>query len=157
LINAAYNKTKGLIIILDNSTTAMTGAQPHPATGITAKGEQTKKLILEGICRVSGADNVDVINPLHVKELKALIKQRLEEDKLSVIIARFPCRLIDRAKQSVPVYEKQKCKKCYLCLAINCPAITKIEDGFIKINENFCAGCNLCVEACSLGAIRKAD
>jgi indolepyruvate ferredoxin oxidoreductase, alpha subunit len=95
LINAVYNKAKGLIMILDNSTTAMTGSQPHPATGITIKGDETKKLILEDLCRVCGADNVDVIDP--VKEnakLEETIKKRLSEDKLSVIIARFPCILL---------------------------------------------------------------
>ena len=58
LISAAYNQTKGVIIILDNSTTAMTGTQPHPATGETIKGIPTKKLILEDLCRACGADHV---------------------------------------------------------------------------------------------------
>jgi indolepyruvate ferredoxin oxidoreductase, alpha subunit len=97
LINASYNKAKGLIIILDNSTTAMTGNQPNPATGFTISGEQTKQLILEDICRVCGADNVDVINPVKEKEkLEETIKKRLDEDKLSVIITRFPCLLLKR-------------------------------------------------------------
>jgi indolepyruvate ferredoxin oxidoreductase alpha subunit len=157
LINLAYNKTKGLIIILDNSTTAMTGSQPHPATGITIKGEQTKKLVLEQICASCGADNVDVIDPHKVKELEALIKQRIGEDKLSVIIARFPCRLIDRTVKKAPFYDIEKCKKCYVCLSLNCPAITKTEEGCIVINKNFCTGCNLCVEACKFSALTKNE
>ena len=157
LINLAYNKTKGLIIILDNSTTAMTGNQPHPATGITIKGEQTKKLVLEQLCASCGADNVDVIDPHNVKELEALIRQRIEEDKLSVIIARFPCRLIYKARTRAPVCDNQKCKKCYVCLSLNCPAITKTEEGFIFINKDFCTGCNLCLEACKFGALTKNE
>ncbi len=96
LINAAYNKVKGLIIILDNSTTAMTGGQQHPATGVTIRNEPTKKLILEDLCRACGADNVDVIDPMNVKEYTALVKRRINEDALSVIISRRPCRLIKR-------------------------------------------------------------
>ena len=153
LINLAYNKTKGLIIILDNSTTAMTGNQPHPATGVTIKGEPTKKLILEDICRASGADNVDVIDPADIKKLEGLIKERINQEKLSVIIARSPCRLIEKKNGKAPLYKKENCKKCYLCLSIDCPAITKREDGFIDINEKLCAGCNLCVETCNLDAI----
>jgi indolepyruvate ferredoxin oxidoreductase, alpha subunit len=155
LVNAAYNQAKGVIIILDNSTTAMTGSQPHPATGVTIKGEPTKKLILEDLCAACGADTVDVIVPFQVNELKALVKQRLEEKKLSVIIARFPCRLIERNKAAMPVFEQDKCKKCYLCLSVNCPAITKRDDGFIKINERICTGCNVCVHACSFQALKK--
>jgi indolepyruvate ferredoxin oxidoreductase alpha subunit len=96
LINAAYNKVKGLIIILDNSTTAMTGGQQHPATGLTIRNEPTKKLILEDLCRACGVDNVDVIDPMQVKEFEELVQKRVNEDALSVIISRHPCRLLKR-------------------------------------------------------------
>ena len=155
LINLAYNKTKGLIIILDNSTTAMTGNQPHPATGVTIKGEPTKKLILEDICKVCGADNVDVIDPRKVKDLEELVKKRINEDVLSVIIARSPCALIERKKDPVPSYKKENCKKCHICLTIDCPALTKSKDGFIDINPELCMGCNLCVETCKLDALKN--
>ncbi|HNX81178.1 MAG TPA: indolepyruvate ferredoxin oxidoreductase subunit alpha [Candidatus Omnitrophota bacterium] len=156
LINAAYNKAKGLLIIVDNATTAMTGNQPHPATGVTITGEPTKKLVLEDICTVCGADHVDVVNPYSMKEFEALIKQRIAEDALSVIISRYPCRLIERTKAAMPVYVKEACKKCGICLTINCPSITRQEDGTIDINKNMCTGCNLCAEVCIPGAIRKS-
>jgi len=101
LINAAYNGVKGVIIILDNSTTAMTGGQPHPATGFNIKGQETKQLLLENICEASGADTVDIIDPFAVKELEELIKKRISDEKLSVIIARRPCKLmVDKNKKS---------------------------------------------------------
>lgn len=153
LINLAYNNTKGLIIILDNSTTAMTGNQPHPATGVTIKGEATKKLILEDICSACGADNVDVINPHNVKELEECIKKRINENALSVIIARSGCRLNEKKKDAPPVYKKEDCKKCYLCLSIDCPALTKTKDGLIDISSGLCTGCNLCVETCNFKAL----
>jgi indolepyruvate ferredoxin oxidoreductase alpha subunit len=100
LINAVYNKAKGIIFILDNSTTAMTGGQQHPATGWTIRNEPTKALDLEQLCRACGADHVDVINPIgNVKQLEALVKQRLDEDALSVIIAKDPCVLIKKISQ----------------------------------------------------------
>lgn len=155
LINLSYNRTSGLVIILDNGTTAMTGNQPHPASGLTIKGEPTKKLILENLCLACGADNLDVIDPHHLEELEALIKKRLAEEALSVVITRSPCRLISRQKNAVPLYQKEKCKQCHLCLEIDCPALHQLSDGFIQINPSLCVGCDLCVKICRLGAILK--
>jgi indolepyruvate ferredoxin oxidoreductase alpha subunit len=94
LINLAYNRTKGVIIILDNGTTAMTGSQNHPATGLTVKKEPTRKLSLESICSSCGADNVDLISSYKVKELEELVAKRLAEDALTVIIARATCQIV---------------------------------------------------------------
>ena len=96
LINAAYNKAKGVILILDNSTTAMTGGQQHPATGLTIRNEPTKKLILEDLCRVCGVDNVDVVDPKNLEEFRTILEKRVNEDALSVIISRHPCKLLRR-------------------------------------------------------------
>lgn len=96
LINAAYNKAKGVILILDNSTTAMTGGQQHPATGLTIRNEPTKKLILEDVCRACGVDHVDVVDPKDLEAFRTLLETRVNEDALSVIIARHPCKLLRR-------------------------------------------------------------
>ncbi|MGD9110029.1 MAG: thiamine pyrophosphate-dependent enzyme, partial [Phycisphaerales bacterium] len=96
LINAAYNKAKGIIFILDNSTTAMTGGQQHPATGLTIRNEPTKLLDLEALCKACGADNVDVVDPKNRDEFDELVKKRINADELSVIISRHPCKLIKR-------------------------------------------------------------
>ncbi|MDD5255590.1 MAG: thiamine pyrophosphate-dependent enzyme, partial [Candidatus Omnitrophica bacterium] len=152
-INLSYNKTKGLVVILDNGTTAMTGNQPHPATGVTAKGEQTRRLKLEEIVRACGAENVDVIDPHNLKEMEVLVRARVEADALSVIIARSPCMLIAPKKLPPPRYDKEKCKSCYLCLQIECPALTKAADGGIVLHRDICGGCNLCVEVCAPKAL----
>lgn len=155
LINLAYNRTKGVVLILDNGTTAMTGNQPHPATGITIKGEPTKRLDLEKLCRACGADSVDVIDPHQVQPFIELVRRRLDEDALSVIIARAPCRLLERERRDCAVYQQEKCRKCYLCLDIDCPAIRKRADGYIEIDASCCSGCNLCVAICPAQAIIK--
>jgi indolepyruvate ferredoxin oxidoreductase, alpha subunit len=154
LVNAAYNNAKGLVIILDNGTTAMTGSQPHPATGKTAKGAETSRLVLEELCKACGAANVDVVDPYDSRKLEALIKQRMNEEALSVLIARAPCRLIDRSRKPAPTYIKEKCTKCGICVALDCPALTKTEDGYISINTDQCTGCNLCVEVCKFDALK---
>jgi len=148
LINAVYNKVKGVIVILDNGTTAMTGGQNHPATGKTIRDEVTRQLKLEDICQACGADTVDVIDPNKYQQLDEIIEKRLSEDTLSVIIARSPCKLIDRETGATPKYEKDLCKTCGICMKIDCPAITELEGGYIKINQKLCTGCDLCVEVC---------
>jgi indolepyruvate ferredoxin oxidoreductase alpha subunit len=96
LVNAAYNQAKGVILVLDNSTTAMTGGQQHPATGLTIRNEPTKKLILEDLCRACGVDHVDVVDPKNLEEFRTVLEQRVNEDALSVIISRHPCKLLRR-------------------------------------------------------------
>lgn len=97
LVNAAYNQAKGIIFVLDNSTTAMTGGQQHPGTGWTIRNEPTKTLDIAKLCTACGADHVDVIDPVgKLKELEELVKQRLDEDALSVIIVKHPCVLIKK-------------------------------------------------------------
>ena len=155
LVNAVYNRMKGLIVILDNSTTAMTGGQNHPATGKTIRDEPTKQLSLEGICAACGADNVDVIDPRNLKQLDALVKQRLGGNGLSVIIARMPCKLVDRNRFPMPEYDRVKCKTCGLCFNLDCPALVKTEDGHVDIQKSLCAGCYLCVETCPAGALKR--
>jgi indolepyruvate ferredoxin oxidoreductase alpha subunit len=153
LINAVYNKMKGLIIILDNNTTAMTGGQNHPATGKTIREEPTATLSIEGICKSCGVENVDVIDPQRVRELDALVKRRLAGDKLSVIVARRPCKLFDRGRRSAPLYDRGKCTQCGMCFGLDCPALSKAEDGSVIIHKERCAGCYLCVETCVLEAL----
>jgi indolepyruvate ferredoxin oxidoreductase, alpha subunit len=94
LINAVYNGAKGVILILDNSTTAMTGGQPHAATGTDIRGKQTVKIKIEDLAKACGVGQVDVIDPTDVSAFESLLKERLSKDMLSVIITRHPCRLI---------------------------------------------------------------
>lgn len=156
LINAVYNKGKGVLLILDNGTTGMTGAQPNPATGVTAKGEKTKKLDLEAICRACGADHVEVVN-LSSESIDIKLKELLPKDQLSVLIVRYSlCKLIDRTKLPAPKFDAGKCKKCYMCVSVDCPAIFKNESGDIQLNAELCAGCDVCVAMCKFGALTSA-
>lgn len=93
LINAVYNKSNILVCILDNSSVAMTGHQPTPATGITAKGEDTKVLDLVQLCKACGADSVEVVDPYDKKTSYEAIKRGLESSGVNVIIAKRACIL----------------------------------------------------------------
>jgi indolepyruvate ferredoxin oxidoreductase alpha subunit len=153
LVNAVYNRAEGLIIILDNSTTAMTGGQNHPGTGRTIREQATARLDLEGLCRACGVASVDVIDPYRYPALMGLIRKRLDEPGLAVIISRRPCKLHDRERKPAPAYHRDLCRACGLCLKIDCPAIKELEGGFVAIDESICTGCDLCVEICPFGAL----
>ncbi|MEN6620256.1 MAG: indolepyruvate ferredoxin oxidoreductase subunit alpha [Smithella sp.] len=165
LLNMAYNKSDALIIICDNSTTAMTGMQEHPATGYTLQGEETVKLDLKLLVSSLGIKNVRVIDPNDLKTTRSVIKEELATDGPSVIISQRPCVLFKRAnlKQQKPLsVNSDKCTGCKACLGLGCPAISwkkldKQEDskrkGIAVIDENLCNGCGLCPQVCKVEAI----
>ena len=153
LMNMVYNKATGTVIILDNSTTGMTGHQEHAATGKTLKGEPTYPINIFNLCKAMGIENVYEIDAFDIKGLEELIKTEVAREAVSVIIAKAPCALL---KSFVPkgkcIVDDEKCKKCGACLAPGCPAITK-KDGHIIIDETMCNGCELCSKRCPFDAI----
>jgi indolepyruvate ferredoxin oxidoreductase, alpha subunit len=165
LLNMAYNNSDALIIILDNSTTAMTGMQEHPGTGYTLMGKEAKKVNLKVLISALGIENIKVIDPLDQKATKSAIKEELAKDGPSVIIAQRPCVLFKRAnikaKPSLKV-DSDKCEGCKACLGLNCPPISwkkgitkegSKRKGISFIDETICNGCGLCEQVCKFGAI----
>ena len=158
LINMVYNKSTGTVLILDNRTTGMTGHQEHAATGKTLKGEDTNAIDLSVLCHAVGVKNVLVIDAFDIVELEKAIKTSVNGNELTVIIAKAPCALLKGQKFPFRcVCDADKCKKCGMCLKIGCPAITKQEDGTVKIDETMCNGCGLCASYCKFGAISKVE
>jgi len=96
LISAVYNQANMLVLILDNSSVAMTGHQPTPLTGITARGRPGGKVSLEEICKACGVNSVEVIDPFKKEETAALIKEKINSPGVNVIISRRPCILAYR-------------------------------------------------------------
>ena len=155
LINMAYNKSTGTVMILDNRTTGMTGHQEHAATGKTLKGEETNAIDLSELCRAVGVKNVIEVSSFDVKRLEAIVKESVASDELTVIIAKAPCVLLKGQKfPNVCVADPEACKKCGACLKIGCPAITKQADGTVKIDTTMCNGCGLCTNYCKFNAIK---
>ena len=98
LINAVYNKANILVLILDNSSTAMTGHQPTPLTGVTAKGEEGGKTSLEGLCKSCGVNSVAVTDPYDVEKTEALLKEKLDAEGVNVVISRRPCVFVTKRR-----------------------------------------------------------
>ena len=153
LINAVYNKSNITLIILDNSTTGMTGHQQHPATGLTLKQEPAKILDIVALCKTVGCDSVRVTDSYDLGDLEKIIKEETARDGVSVIVAKRPCALLDR--NYPPACTVEDCRRCGMCFRLGCPAIEKQADGSAKINAALCVGCGLCAKVCRFGAIKE--
>ena len=154
LINMAYNKATGTVMILDNRTTGMTGHQEHAATGKTLKGEETNAIDFVELCHAVGVKNVIEVNAFDVAELERIIKESVASDTLTVIITKSPCVLLKGQKfPNRCVVNPDACRKCGACMKIGCPAMTRGEDGKVRIDETMCNGCGLCKNYCKFNAI----
>ena len=153
LMNMVYNKATGTVIILDNSTTGMTGHQDHAATGKTLQGDPTYAINIPGICKAMGVKNVYEINAFDLPLLEKTIKEEVAKDEISVIITKTPCVLLDKRKKPLYVAHEDKCKKCGMCMKPGCPAMTKNANGTIHIDDTMCTGCGLCKDLCKFDAI----
>lgn len=156
LIDIVYNKGNNTVIILDNSITGMTGHQDNPTTGKTIRGEATKQVDLLKLCQAVGIDHVVVADPFDVKNFEKVVKEEVEREEPSVIIAQRPCALLKTVKYTGHCKITDKCKKCKVCMKLGCPAIT-LRDGAVVIDTTQCNGCGLCTNVCPFGAIEKED
>ena len=165
LLDMAYNQSDALIIILDNSTTAMTGMQEHPGTGYTLMGKETKKVKLIDLVSSIGIENIKVVDPINQEETRNAIKEGLAQSGPSVIIAQRPCALFKRSnikpKPALKV-DQDKCEGCRACIGLNCPPISwkkgvtkegSKRKGVSFIDATLCNGCGLCAQVCKFGAI----
>ena len=153
LVNAVYNEGKITVIILDNATTAMTGHQDHPGTGISAQGKKTKAVELEHLVRGMGVSDVRVVDAFNIKALRASVRSSLDSPELSVIIVRGACSV--RVPRSEPrAVDTEKCNNCGTCLLIGCPAIQSEKEQFY-IDTALCVGdaCTLCQQLCPRQAV----
>ena len=153
LMNMIYNKSTGTVMILDNSTTGMTGHQDHAATGKTLLGEPTNAIDIPALCKALGVKHVTTVNAFDIKTLEKVVKEEVARDEVSVIITKSPCVLLDKSKKPVYVAHPDKCKKCGMCMKPGCPAMTKKPDGTIYIDDTMCTGCGLCETLCKFDAI----
>jgi indolepyruvate ferredoxin oxidoreductase alpha subunit len=154
LVNAVYNEGRITIIILDNRTTAMTGHQEHPGTGVSAQGKETFAVDIESLCRGIGVKDVKVINAFDMKALRAGVRDSLARPEVSVIIVRGACAVQVRQRANPRKVNAELCTQCGVCLNLGCPAIQSV-DGQVFIEPTLCAGdiCTICEQLCPKKAI----
>ena len=164
VVNAVYNQAKQTICILDNSTTAMTGHQPHPGTGMTMMGEIVEKISIEKILEAVGVKPVITVNPFDQKAAVEAVQKASETPGVSAIIFKAPCIAIAQKvgweKPHALTVDTSKCIGCRKCInELGCPALsvsfTKNEKGkqLVEIDKSLCTGCGLCSQVCPVGAI----
>ncbi|MCR5330882.1 MAG: indolepyruvate ferredoxin oxidoreductase subunit alpha [Lachnospiraceae bacterium] len=155
LMNMFYNQSVGTVLILDNSTTGMTGHQDHAATGKTLKGETVPAIDLYKLCHDGiGIENTYIVDAFDTKTLADTIRREVAKDAVSVIIVQAPCALL-KSNKPKPAFHinTEVCIRCGACMKPACPAITRNEEGAVVINETMCNGCGLCEGLCPKGAI----
>ncbi len=156
LMNMFYNQGTGTVMILDNSTTGMTGHQDHAATGKTLQGDIVPAINIYELCKAIGIKNVTEVDAFDIVTLEKVVKEEVAKDELSVIITKSPCVMLKQKPITHKcVSDPDKCKKCGMCLKPGCPAITKKEDGTIAIDDTLCNGCDLCKSLCKFDAITE--
>ena len=155
VVNAVYNQADMTLIVLDNSTTAMTGHQPHPGTGHTMMGEFTDKIDIENILRGIGVETVVRQDPFKLDEAVETVKRVADEPGVKAIIFEAPCAVLFKPETPYKV-DLDKCVDCKMCIReIGCPGVV-LKDGRVAIDEALCNGCGLCSQICPCGAIGKA-
>jgi indolepyruvate ferredoxin oxidoreductase alpha subunit len=153
VINAVYNQTDIIVVVLDNATTAMTGNQPHPGMGITVMGEKTEKISIEKIAAALNVAAVIKVNPFDQPAAQDAVRALIAQKGVRVLLFEAPCIAIAKSGKKTAV-DAAKCTGCKLCLhKLGCPAIS-LEDGKIAINAALCVGCGLCAAVCAANAMR---
>lgn len=160
LIDAVYNQSPIVAVILDNSITAMTGHQENPGTGKTIKGEITQVVDILSVVKAVGIkeENIRVVDPYDLKATEEAVKDAYNATEPFVIITKQPCALIKEVQKKRAgkylVINQDKCKKCKACIRTGCPAIS-IRNEKVVIDKNMCNACTLCKQVCKFDAIEK--
>lgn len=158
LANAVFNDHRLVLVILDNSITAMTGHQPSPAMDVSLSAKPKNHIAIENVVRGLGVENVQVVKPKNLKKTQTIIEDALNHDGVSVIISREPCPLhVARLKKKKKIsftIDQNVCKQHKKCISDwACPAFYMNEEK-VLINSGLCNGCAVCVQLCTEGAIK---
>lgn len=152
VINAVYNKHDIIICILDNSTTAMTGHQPHPGTGKTMMGVDGSAMSIPAILDALGV-NCRTVDPLDLSAARGAVEAAIEEDGVRAIIFKSPCIYVSKPVNFPVSIDFDTCVDCRACIKqIGCPALI-VKDGHVDIDTALCYGCELCCQICPTGAL----
>lgn len=152
VVNAVYNAADMIVCVLDNSTTAMTGHQPHPGTGRNMMATPVEKISIEKILLGAGVKKVVTVDPLDLDASIAAVKKCADIKGVKAIIFKSPCVAIEKSTKKMKV-DSDKCVGCLRCIKeIGCPALS-VSGGKAVIDGNLCTGCGLCSKLCAVKAI----
>lgn len=154
IANAVYNQHDITVCVLDNSTTAMTGGQPHPGIGVTLMGERAEGLSIEAALEALGVKCIQHANPHHLDESIAAVQAAVSYEGPAAVVFRAPCVNLIKPSPAVTI-DPETCKGCKKCItSIGCPAIG-FDGKVATIDATLCMGCNLCVQTCPFDIIKE--
>ena len=151
VVNALYNGADMTLCVLDNSTTAMTGHQPHPGTGKNMMGNIVDKVDIVKVLEGMGVTEISVVDPLDLDKAVEAVKECSSRPGVKAIIFKSPCVAITKPSGNACIGDG--CINCRKCInEIGCPALI-IEEDRVAIDKSLCTGCGLCEKLCPVGAI----
>ena len=156
VVNAVYNEANMTLVVLDNSTTAMTGHQPHPGTGVTMMGDIVNKISIEKLVEAIGVTKVVSTNPLNLNNAIETVKSVVDLPGVKVIIFKSPCIAVTKPNTQYKI-DSEKCINCKKCIKeLGCPAIV-LQDKKPYIEPSLCFGCSICSDVCPVDAIKEVQ
>ena len=156
LIDMVYNRGTSTVIILDNRTTAMTGHQGHPGTGVLANGAEGREVNLEALVKAIGVEDTNIISAFDIPAIESTLKRCIANNAPSVVIAQGPCALRVKRQGGPFAIDPNECIGCFDCLSIGCPSIT-VSGEVAEIDATMCVGsrCGVCAQVCPQEAISE--
>ena len=167
LTNAVHTGARFVLVILDNSTTAMTGFQPTADQNKLADGNEGARVAIPELVRACGVQFLEIADPYYTDNFRAVLKQaeahtQAPEGGVAVVISKRPCVLYDRSPieaHPIKVDVTNECDGCKYCLvAFECPALmmnTAIKK--VEIDRKICVDCGECIDACYKGFIVETN
>ena len=156
IVNAVYNEANLALCILDNSTTAMTGHQPHPGTGHTMMGQVVDKIDITKVLEGIGVRNIVTVDALDLDQCVDAVLEISAKKGVGAVIFKAPCIAIVKTSKKCRIVE-DKCVNCRTCInEIGCPALV-LDGDMVRIDAGLCNGCGLCGQICTVEAIEPVD
>lgn len=165
LVNMVHNRSRGVVILMDNRVTAMTGHQDHPGVDWSVTSDRpARKIEIEPLVKAMGVEKVEVVDAFDLKEVEGGLRACLDYDGPSVLITRGECVFVSRNPQPAYRVDPEVCVACQACLKVGCPAIGLSSEKHKKNNRyksyiepTLCTGCDICAQVCPTGAIRPPE
>ena len=163
LINAVFTGARFILVILDNSTTAMTGNQPTPQVGVLADGSPGNTVYIPDLVKASGVRFLRECDPYDLETFISYLTEadrfcRGDEGGVAVIISKHPCVMDREALKKQTKYRvtvTEECTGCKVCIKqFECPSLIFDEESEkVFVDQNSCIGCGVCDVVCPVGAI----
>lgn len=156
IVNAVYNQANMTVCVLDNSTTAMTGHQPHPGTGRTMMGQVVDQVSIVKVLEALGLTKIVTVDPLDLETSVKTVMEVSAMDGVKAVVFKSPCIAIEKSVKKCRI-DEERCVHCRTCITeIGCPALV-LDGDKVKIEPGLCTGCGLCSQICSVNAIEEVQ